>query len=288
MLLSSQSVLGYGAESAWGVTAAPTTFFPANPLMAEDLVKYHPIHAYTFITPQILNVPYYAGGKVSATHFATPETILAEMRAAFGAESVSGNVHTFGVADIPTSFTVTEYDGQYARAYAGARLEQWTLSFDVERGLTSKAQWWSQMAQSTSWNGASVPIVDPPSVQNGVVKLGGQQIGTVISGDWHFLRAIKLIHSDQIQDVVGIHPGPFIAQGQLTLALEDDSAWTKMQDGTSDTLTTTFDWLTIQSYKLNYVQVQMNRGADLLKQQLKFRMVYSSADDALVTASVTV
>lgn len=288
MLLSSQSVLGYGQESYWGNVTSASTYFPVNPLQAMDQVKYRKIRSQTRVTGTVLNVPTFAGGKISTTHFATKATVLDELRAAFGSESVSSTAHTFSVADIPSSYTITEHDGEYTRAYAGARLEQWTVTFDVENGLKCQSQWWSQMAQSISWSGPTVPIDTPPDVQNGVISIGGSQIGSVVSGKWSFQRAIKLIHSDQVQDVVGIHPGPLIVEADLILAIEDNAAWDKMRNGTPDSLTTTFDWLSITSYKTNYEQVQMQRGNALLTQQIKFRSVYSDVDDAMVSASVTV
>ncbi|WDL97796.1 phage tail tube protein [Alicyclobacillus sp. ALC3] len=287
MLLSSQSILGYGAESSWGEGAPASLWLPVTSLTATDEVKYQSISNTTSITSTLLNTPIYSGGKVTCAHFATVPTVLDELRAMFGTESVNGNVHTFGMADVPTSYSLTEFDGNTARLYTGGRLQQWTLNWDVNGGLTCQSQWWSKMSQTTSWSGASVPIEPTPAAYDGAISVGGVRVAGVETGTWKFTRVMKLLHSDNIQDVIGIQPGPVVVECTLNLAIEDEGLWTDMQNGTSDSITTTFDWLSITMYSGSWEQVAMDRSGALLKQTAKLRGFYDAASEAVVSATVT-
>lgn len=169
----------------------------------------------------------------------------------------------------PTTYTLTDYNGNNARAFAGCKFSQLDLKFAAD-GLLE----YTAMATGLSFATASTPTQSyggTTIVPNYLctATIGGAASAVVTDGDLSIKRTVAPVHAvDGTSAPSGIFAGSDLeVSGSLTIVY-DSNAETVLQDyinGTTATLT--LDWVQSASRELKasmtsvaFDDAQLNRG----------------------------
>lgn len=242
--------------------------------------------AASFVTPALITT---IGSAATLTYTDTSAS------AGAGAPPQAGTFltsHAFAVKNSangqPTSLTITDFNGDVARAYAGLKFDDLSLKFAANTLITyaAKAKCWA--SQSASTPTPSYNTTDPIPAWTGAISINGAQALNVQSGELSIKRNVEVITSIAgVQDPYDMFSGAVSVSGKFTAvwlasdpnyALYATSATTYLPIDINFTQPTTTMGLDLKLSKAAYTMVESKRGKDYVECEITFRGIGNTTD----------
>lgn len=297
MLLSLQSKVGIGVESTPNEYVTPSIWLPFSTLSTREQNTVASLAI--DLMPSDMMMPISRIGSVNLQHFATTDSLNAELGAMFGNSSTSNGKTTHTVSLFPPTMSITEYDGEYARGYVGGVLSDYTITWQDSGVLTCQSKWSSQVSQTEVATAAyggmpayapgsdvSVPVVEPSLGWQGVISINGTTMGLITGGQWTFQRTFAKLGTDLHLDVMRQYTTGFKASATLTMAVDDDVAFDSLRQTTNGTIATTFGAVSVQASKATWTTLGWDRSSGVLKETLKVECSFNATDQGPCTITV--
>ncbi|MEU6582751.1 phage tail tube protein [Nocardia sp. NPDC046763] len=204
------------------------------------------------------------------------------------------NTHAFAVRNVvdgqPTSFTLTDFNGDQAKQYAAAKFEDLAFKFSADGLITYAAKakcWASSVAGSIPT--PSYSTVDPMAAWTGVVSLSGAPVPYVMSGELSIKRPVEVLQTiNGIQDPYALFSGAVSVTGKFSTVWQTNDPNYQNYIGATGggylpidikfTQPNSSNSLQLHCSKAAYTMVEYARGKDYVEGALSFEAVGSTSD----------
>jgi hypothetical protein len=230
---TARSVLGIAKETVFGTAVPPTAFLPVNPPTPKDnLALLEDKGLRGSMVSMYDEIPGPASSTFDFDGDVFPDTlpwmltgVLGDLLTTGASVPYSHAISVLNSGDGQTpSYTLTDFYGVAARAYAGAKFSELGVKFAGDGMLTYTAKAVALASAVATTPTAAYTAVPPLAGWTGVVSVGGTVLSNVIDGEVTIKRTVTVVDSvDGSQAPYKLWSGPVTADGKLTLVMEDDS-----------------------------------------------------------------
>lgn len=283
---SVRSYVGIAKEVTKGTPVAPTDFIPvlASSVKPVDVIdqlydmglRGSLVNSYNYI-PGRTRSTFDFGGDVF------PDTIGYSLAGILGEVTTSGAsapyTHTIALKNVtgagadaqPISYTLTDFYGAAARAYAGIQFHDFTLNFSADGLLAYDAKATGWLSASASVPTPSFSTVLPTPVWRGTVTIAGSAVSYTTTGSLTMSRPVTPIYGiSSTQNPYQVFLGALTTTGSFTFVMEDNTELTRFLSNSQPSIT--LDWaygtgasavqLSATMTKGAYVATAIDRGSD--------------------------
>jgi hypothetical protein len=137
----------------------------------------------------------------------------------------------------PTSYTIVDFNGTNARAFAGCQFTDLTLNFSADGLLEYDAKLTGFGSTTATTPTPSFTTVTPMPVWKATVSIGGSSVAYTTEGSISMSRPVTPIFGvNNTQDPYQVFVGPLDVKGQFKFAMNDDTEVTRFLNQTSANL----------------------------------------------------
>lgn len=184
----------------------------------------------------------------------------------------------------PKAYTFTDFDGDTARAFAGAHLDSLALKFKADGLLEYSGKVMSWGSVNLTVPTPSYSTLAPVAAYTGVIKVGGVQITNVQDCQLDFKRKCEYLETVQgTQNPYQVFSGPIAVTGKVTaVLLATDPMLAAYLANTTQNVSIAFGQgsfsLGVQMSSVVYSKADVQRGKDYVELALEFEAIGNTTD----------
>lgn len=230
---TARSVLGIAKETTFGTAVPPTAFMPVSPpspkdnlsLLDDKGLRGSMVDTYNQISGVLSSTFDYDGDVFPDTLPWMLTGVLGDLVTTGATAPYSHVLAVLNSGDGQTpSYTLTDFYGVAARAYAGAKFSELGLKFSGDGMFTYSAKAVALGSATATTPTASFTTIPPLAGWTGLVTVGGSVLSNVLDGEVTIKRPITVVDAvDGTQAPYKLWSGPVSVDGKFTIVMEDDS-----------------------------------------------------------------